>query len=434
MAPIVQVEHVFKKYSRNANAHLSYGLGDLYNHLLGRKPSLDLRKDEFFAVNDVSFELEQGDTLALIGRNGSGKSTLLKMMNGLIKLDAGRIVMDGRVQALINLGTGFNASLSGMDNIYNSAALYGFNRKQTKAIADEVVEFAELEEFIYSPFETYSSGMKARLGFAVSVHLKPDILLIDEVLSVGDYAFRNKCYHRMQDLKKQGITILFVSHAKQDVLQICEKALWLHNGCMKMLSTSDAAMHAYIRFMDDLEAEKAAKANKVISAADPSPTVPAPKATKTKEVPSTLYGPIYDIKEHVENLAVSFTCEDAEADSFPIHSGVSLKFGFTLRHHVHELAVNFPVYREDGLHMSTISSLNGNLLKHIHEGQVECEIHIPDFDLNPGKYAVVMCIHDGKSYLYRNIVRYVVIKGGEKHTWGVKDFQYEYRVCAPSGK
>jgi len=132
MAPIVQVEHVYKKYSRNANTHLSYGMRDLYNHLLGRKPSLELRKDEFFAVNDVSFILERGDTLALIGRNGSGKSTMLKMMNGLIKLDAGRIVMDGRVQALINLGAGFNGALSGMDNIYNSAALYGFNRKQTR--------------------------------------------------------------------------------------------------------------------------------------------------------------------------------------------------------------------------------------------------------------------------------------------------------------
>jgi ABC-type transport system involved in cytochrome c biogenesis ATPase subunit len=153
-----------------------------------------LRPDEFWAVRDVSFDIEPGDSFALVGRNGSGKTTLLKMMNGLIKPDTGEIRMLRPVQALINLGTGFNPNLSGRDNVYNAASLMGLNRRETTAILDEVIAFSELEQFIDSPFQTYSSGMKARLGFAVAVHLAPEILLIDEILSVGDYAFQNKCF------------------------------------------------------------------------------------------------------------------------------------------------------------------------------------------------------------------------------------------------
>ena len=182
MKPVVIAEDISKKYSRNADTHLSYGVSDLFRELFGRNSERALRTDEFFAVDSVSFHLYPGDSLALIGRNGSGKTTVLKMLNGLIKPDKGSIVMDGRVQALINLGAGFNPALSGRDNIYSSSSLMGLSSKETAAIVDEVVEFSELEEFIDSPVGTYSSGMKARLGFSVCVHLKPDILLIDEIL------------------------------------------------------------------------------------------------------------------------------------------------------------------------------------------------------------------------------------------------------------
>ena len=158
MKPIIIVENAHKKYSRRANAHRQYGIGDLWRELIGGRPRLELRTDEFLAVNDVSFHLYPGETFALVGRNGSGKTTLLKMMNGLIKPDAGTIIMDGRVQALINLGAGFNPALSGHANVFNSAALMGFNHRQTMEILDRIVAFSELEEFIDSPLETYSAG------------------------------------------------------------------------------------------------------------------------------------------------------------------------------------------------------------------------------------------------------------------------------------
>ena len=234
MQPNVVVENLSKKYSTNANAHLAYGASDLFREITGQSSNLTLRKDEFLAVDNVSFQLYPGDTFALIGRNGSGKTTLLKMMNGLTKPDGGKVTVRGRAQALINLGAGFNANLSGRDNIFNSAALMGMSQKRTRAIVDEIVEFAELEDFIDSPLGTYSSGMKSRLGFSVAVSLKPDILFVDEILSVGDYAFRNRCFARMQQLKRQGVTIVLVSHSHNSVIQLCQRAMWLHKGSLAL--------------------------------------------------------------------------------------------------------------------------------------------------------------------------------------------------------
>lgn len=430
MASVVHVEHVFKKYSRNANIHLSYGLGDLFNHLLGRKPSLQLRKDEFWAVHDISFSLEQGDTLALIGRNGSGKSTLLKMMNGLIKMDAGRIIMDGRVQALINLGAGFNGALSGLDNIYNSAALNGFNRKQTKEIADQVIEFAELEEFINSPVETYSSGMKARLGFAVAVHLKPEILLIDEILAVGDYAFQNRCFTRMQQLKKSGVTIVLVSHAHTSVIQLCDRAIWLHQGKMMMMGEAPDTVKAYLAFLDGLESEKVNEENRkradIKQKAVKSNEQSEPKQKQIRKENESLYGPIHTDLGVVTNLQVTVESLGRNVGSIVIHDPLTISYQFDLSRTVEDLNITVKFLRKDGLNLTTISTLNGDLVRDIHSGRVNCKIVIPDFDFNPGAYVLVLAIHEGKSYLHRDIVREFIVTSRNTFTWGIRDFHYQY--------
>lgn len=383
-------------------------------------------------MKDVSFELMPGDSLGLIGRNGAGKSTLLKMMNGLTKPDAGRIVLNGRVQALINLGAGFNPALSGIENIYNAASLLGLSGREIRGIVEAVVDFSELQEVIDSPVYTYSSGMKARLGFGVAVHLQPDILLIDEVLAVGDHAFRNKCYTRMQELKKEGVTIVLVSHARQAILQMCEKALWLHRGEVRAFGAADTAMKAYHEYLDDLEAQRTRVRN-----ATRAETSRKENGTTMADlddegpVRDTLYGPIYENLPHVEGLDVALEVNGAPSDAIRIHDDVVLRYQFRLRHTALDLAVNFPLYREDGLHISTISTMNGALLKDRHDGVVSCEIRIPDFDLNPGRYVLVMCIHDGKSYLHRDIAKHIVVTGGEKFTWGIKDFDYAYIVHPP---
>ena len=251
ISPNIVAKNLSKRYSRNANQHRGYGLSDLFRELLGRTPQPELRRDEFYAVHEASFEIHPGDSFALIGRNGSGKTTILKMLTGLVKPDTGEVTLEGRVQALINLGAGFNPELSGRENVHNSAALMGLNAAGTNEIIDEVISFAELEEFIDSPVETYSSGMKARLGFSVAVHLKPDILLVDEILSVGDYGFQNKCFHKLQELKRSGVTLVLVSHSPTSVIQLCDRALWIHDGRTMKIGKASEVVKEYIDFLEE---------------------------------------------------------------------------------------------------------------------------------------------------------------------------------------
>ncbi|MDA0973020.1 MAG: ABC transporter ATP-binding protein, partial [Bacteroidetes bacterium] len=185
---IITVDRVSKKFCKELKRSLLYGLQDILS--LGGGNTDELRKNEFWAVKEVSFELRRGDCLGLIGHNGAGKSTLLKMLNGLISPDEGSITIHGRVGALIELGAGFNPILTGRENIYNNGAVLGFSKSEIDAKLQEIIDFSEIEEFIDMPIQNYSSGMKVRLGFAVAANLEPDLLLVDEVLAVGDAGFR----------------------------------------------------------------------------------------------------------------------------------------------------------------------------------------------------------------------------------------------------
>jgi lipopolysaccharide transport system ATP-binding protein len=194
---IVRVEGVSKKFCRDLKRSLWYGLKDTAADLLGGRSSNGLRPDEFWALDGVSLELARGECLGLIGRNGAGKTTLLKMLNGLIKPDKGRIELAGRVGALISLGAGFNPILTGRENIYVNGSVLGLTKKEIDSKLAEIVAFAEIDDFIDTPVQSYSTGMQVRLGFAVATAMQPDVLLLDEVLAVGDVAFRAECYERL---------------------------------------------------------------------------------------------------------------------------------------------------------------------------------------------------------------------------------------------
>ena len=236
---LVSVENVSKRFCRSLKRSLWYGLQDLGSEIGGRghgggsrlpqsSADVQLRQDEFWAVKDVSFELRRGECLGLIGRNGSGKSTLLRMLSGLIKPDAGIIKTSGQINALIALGAGFNPILSGYENIQIASSV-NFQRKLTKEKIEEIIDFSGLEEFIYSPVQSYSSGMVVRLGFAVATAFSPDILILDEVLAVGDEEFRAKCYQKIGEISKSSATI-FVSHNMNHIYQLCNRILHLERG------------------------------------------------------------------------------------------------------------------------------------------------------------------------------------------------------------
>lgn len=234
---LVKVEGLSKKFCKDLKTSLWYGVKDLMSNVLGNKDSRTLRDKEFWAVKDVSFELRRGECIGLIGHNGAGKSTLLKILNGLINPDEGKVTIKGRVGALIELGAGFNPILTGRENIYNNGAVLGFTKTEIDAKVEDIIDFSEIREFIDMPVQNYSSGMKVRLGFAVASQMEPDVLIIDEVLAVGDVAFRMKCYNKITSLLSE-TAIIFVSHSMPQISKLCTKSILLSSGRVKTYSNN----------------------------------------------------------------------------------------------------------------------------------------------------------------------------------------------------
>jgi len=237
----VQFDNVSKKFTLRHERARSFQEAVLA-FLRGRNNS----REELWALKDVSFAVERGKTLGIIGPNGSGKSTILKLISRILEPTSGRIDVHGRVSALIELGAGFHPDLTARENIFLNGSLLGFSRKEMKAKFESIVEFSELEKFIDVPIKHFSSGMHMRLGFAVAIHVDPDILLIDEILAVGDQAFQNKCLAKIAELKNQGVTILFVSHDLEAVRNLCTSAIWLENGAIQEMGTVDRVIDCYL--------------------------------------------------------------------------------------------------------------------------------------------------------------------------------------------
>lgn len=230
--PVISVQHAAKKFAKRLNKSMLYGVQDVARDVVGLSTRPDrLRPDEFWAVDDVSFELKQGDTLGIVGPNGSGKSTLLKMLNGIIYPDRGRLSVRGRVGALIEVGAGFHPMLTGRENIFVNGAILGMSKAEIKGKFDAIVDFAEIGDFLDVPVKNYSSGMYVRLGFAVAAHCEPAVLLVDEVLSVGDIGFQRKCYRYFEEnVLNNGVTLILVSHSIYAIARMCAQGLLLHKG------------------------------------------------------------------------------------------------------------------------------------------------------------------------------------------------------------
>ena len=247
---IISVENVGKKFCRSLKRTLVYGVQDVAKDVFGiTSESTELRQDEFWALNDISFEVKRGECLGLIGANGAGKSTLLKLLNGVILPDKGTIRVHGRVGGLLELGAGFHPMLTGRENIHLSGAILGLSKKEIDDKFDAIVEFSGLKDFIDSPVKYYSSGMYVRLGFAMAVHAKPDSLLIDESLAVGDVLFQAKCFAKLRELKEKGTTIIFVTHSLDSVTSHCSRAILLEKGTLAGEGSPKSVIDRYNRLM-----------------------------------------------------------------------------------------------------------------------------------------------------------------------------------------
>ena len=210
----------------------------------------ELMFQEFLAVQDISFQVREGEAWGLIGSNGSGKSTMLKAISGIIKPYKGSITVNGSVAPLIELGAGFDPECTARENIYLNGCVLGHSLKFMEEHFDEIVDFADIHKFLDSPVKNYSSGMKARLGFSIATMVKPDILIVDEILSVGDYKFRQKCEKRMKELLDGGTTLLYVSHNIEEVKRLCDHVIWIDHGRMRMVGDVEAVCDAYMEEME----------------------------------------------------------------------------------------------------------------------------------------------------------------------------------------
>ena len=237
--PIISIDHVSMRFNLSKEKHES--LKEYFVALLHG----GVRFDEFFALDDVSFDIMPGDFYGLIGLNGSGKSTLLKVISGVYKPSAGKVTVNGTIAPLIELGAGFDMDLTARENIYLNGTVLGYTPKYIDSKFDDIVEFSELQEFLDVPLKNYSSGMVARIGFAIATITKPDILIADEVLSVGDFLFQQKCEKRMKELMAGGTTVILVSHSIEQIERMCSKVAWLSHGHLKMNGDTETVCAAY---------------------------------------------------------------------------------------------------------------------------------------------------------------------------------------------
>jgi lipopolysaccharide transport system ATP-binding protein len=246
MSAAVSFDHVSKRFVlRHERAYT------VLESMIGLVKPARRRTEEFWALRAVSFEIRGGETFGIIGPNGAGKSTVLKLMARILEPTSGEVTVRGRISPLLELGAGFHPELTGRENVYLNAALFGVSQAEAQDRYDEIVEFSELRDFIDAPLKHYSSGMYMRLGFAVAANIIPDILLVDEILAVGDEAFQRKCLSKIEEFRREGRTIVFVSHDLDTVRRICHRALWLDQGLVQAVGSTDSVIDSYLQSMAD---------------------------------------------------------------------------------------------------------------------------------------------------------------------------------------
>jgi lipopolysaccharide transport system ATP-binding protein len=359
---LIKVEGVSKKFCRSLKRSLWYGMKDLGNEVLGRRHggNGELRSDEFWAVNDVSFELKRGECLGLIGPNGAGKSTLLKMLNGLIKPDKGRITMRGRVGALIELGAGFNPILTGRENIYVNGAVLGLTKEEIDRKFEEIVEFAEIRAFLDTPVQNYSSGMKVRLGFAIAAQMEPDVLIIDEVLAVGDIGFRSKCYTQISEIVKKA-AVIFVSHQMQQIGKLCNKAIVLQKGKVHFKGDANKSISIYNELFD----------------------------FKEQEIGGTREASISNVVIKDEN--------GCEQYNLRFDSQINIDFNLEISRKYEAFHASIGFMGQDGSFITECHSGYNGFKFHNSGGLISISLCLQSINLNPGNYYLAVVISDEKN-------------------------------------
>lgn len=332
------------------------------------------RYEEFWALRDLTLEVNHGDTFGIIGGNGSGKSTLLKVLAGILKPDEGQATVNGRLAALLELGAGFHPELTGRENVYLNGAILGFTSRDIRRQFDEIVSFAELDRFIDEPVRNYSSGMYVRLGFSVAIHLEPEVLLVDEVLAVGDLTFQKRCLDRFASFKAEGRTIVVVSHDLDLVGWLCDRSAWIQNGRLRSVGPSAEVIDQFSKGANGIGQQK-----------------------------NGLVGGLSLEKLSVEDLVKSVSLVDN--NGHPIASvGSGQPVGFRVRYDAdaasEPVTVALGLYRADGTHVASINSGAATRAaakagtEYGHSGIIEVDYKVEALPVQPGTYELSVALHD----------------------------------------
>ncbi len=364
---LIKVEGLWKKYCRDLKTSLYYGLVDILRECLCFKNSnLQLRNKEFWALQDINFELRRGETLGIIGLNGAGKTTILKLLHGLIKPTRGSITVNGTMQALIELGGAFKPMLSGRENILVSASVLGIRKKDLLQRLEEIIEFAGLKDFIDSPVMIYSSGMKVRLGFSVALLIQPEILLLDEILAVGDIAFQMKCLDRVAQIREQAGGAIFVSHNLNQIRRLCTKCILLDHGKMVMLGEPSEVIDAYIKMQNFSEIRSKLKQSDVLMES-----------------------------EGIELIDWGIEQEGRREDRKIVKGNFDIWYNIKVSHKYEKLEIDFILFNE-AMNQIVNQSFHCKDLENI-TGQYIINIRIPDLNLSSRYYFPSIALIDQKS-------------------------------------
>jgi ABC-type polysaccharide/polyol phosphate transport system ATPase subunit len=435
----IEVTHASKVYRRYTRRRQ---FATLKSALLSRSLVRDLEPDDTFsAVTDVSFTLPSGRTLGVIGRNGSGKSTLLKLVAGITKPTTGTVTVRGRISALIELGAGFHPEISGRENVFINGIMLGLSKKEITRRFDEIVDFAEMGDFIDAPVKTYSSGMYMRLGFAVAVHVDPDVLLVDEVLAVGDEGFTHKCLDKFSEFKRRGKTILLVTHSLGLVERFCDEALWMDAGSMKALGDPKRVVGAYVTDVEVSEEQqlaagdaKAQESVTIVSPDEPASAILPDNPIETATGPADMFRATEGRwgSREIEIVDVSLTGRDGER-AHVFHSGEPLDVRLRLRAPIaiDDFVVGIGIFNAEGVCCygtnTDIEELKGERIF----GDADAVFSIDSLDLVEGTYKLDVAIHkaDGYPYDYHRLLHTFRVKSRTKdvgiyrpkHAWQFSD-------------
>ena len=409
--PAIELTHVSKIYRRYSGRQFA----TLKSALLQRSILKDLQAAETFpALVDVSFTVPKGCTYGVIGRNGSGKSTALKLVAGITKPTEGTVTVDGRISALIELGAGFHPEISGRENVFINGIMLGLSKREIETRFDEIVDFAELREFIDAPVKTYSSGMYMRLGFAVAIHVDPDVLLVDEVLAVGDEGFTHKCLDKFAEFRRRGKTILLVTHSLGLVERFCDEALWIDHGRAQGHGDPKRIVDAYLTAVekseDALLATTTAKA--VAAVAAPVEPPPEPAAPATAQPEGELRNMFQAVEGRWGSREVEITdvtlLDHHQQPAFVFHSGDPMSIRLKVLAHAPATDFVFGVslFNVDGVCCYGTNTFIEQMDPQSLEGAVEVTFAIESLDLVEGTYKVDVAVHtcDGYPYDYHRLL------------------------------